>query len=70
MKTVLLSILVSLALVSPAMGQEPVKTASFDSVIAKVEMLAVKSNAIATANKVRLELAKGTNKKVVLIPMP
>jgi hypothetical protein len=66
MKTILFSLIASLALVSPAMGQTASHPAPFSEVIAKVEALKAANNAVDVANKVRLELANGTPKKVVL----
>lgn len=66
MKIIILSIIASLALVSPAMGQTASRTAPFSEVIEKVEALATAHKAAEVANQVRLELAKGTKKKTVL----
>ena len=66
MKIILLSLVASLALVSPAMGQTASRTAPFSEVIAKVEAITAANNAVEVANKVRLELAKGTSKKVTV----
>jgi hypothetical protein len=67
MKMILLALVASLALTSPALGQTASRTAPFSEVIAKVELLTAASNATAVANQVRLEMAKGTNKKVTII---
>lgn len=67
MKVILFSLIASLALVSPAMGKAIEKTASFDSIVDKVEALTAASNAVVVANQVRIEMAKGSNKKIELI---
>lgn len=67
MKTILFALIASVAMTSPALGQTAARTAPFSEVIAKVQVLTAASNATAVANKVRLEMAKGTNKKVTPI---
>lgn len=67
MKIIIFATLASLVLVSPAMGKTTEKSVSFESVIDKVNALTAVNNAIVVANTARVEMAKGTNKKVTPI---
>lgn len=65
MKTILFSLVASLALATPAMAQDPVRTAPFSEVIAKVEAITAANKAVEVANKIQLELTKGSSKKII-----
>ena len=70
MKIILFSLIASLALVSPAMGQTASRTAPFSEVIAKVQSISVAIEATKVANQVKLETAAETGKKVKLVELP